>query len=158
MGRPIETYLADHLAGADAALDLVHALSEEHSGALAQFFQDLHTEIAEDRTQLEELMQRLGVERSRLRSAGARLAEKFGRLKLTGDDQRGGAFRLLEALDTLQSGIEGKRALWRALAAAAETDPRLALVDYRLLAERAESQRDRVDTVRLDAARAALAG
>lgn len=55
-------------------------------------------------------------------------------------------------------GIEGKLALWRALAAAAATAPELVGVDYALLEQRAIEQRASVETVRLDAARVALAG
>lgn len=157
MAPPIETYLTDHLAGADAALDLLAALAEEHESELARFFRDLHSEVAADRAQLEQLIADLGFERSRLRSAGARLAGKLTRPKLTGGDDRDGAFHRLEALDALQTGIEGKRALWLALSAAAEHDPRLARLDYAGLAERAAAQRERVNARRPEAARAALA-
>jgi hypothetical protein len=49
-------------------------------------------------------------------------------------------------------GIEGKRALWRALAAAAEVSPAFQVADYERLTQRAEEQRQRVETVRLEAA------
>jgi hypothetical protein len=168
MANPLEVYLADHLAGAEAALDLLDQLAQEHEGDLQHFFRLLHTEITADREELERLMHRFGFERSRLRSTGARLAGRLAQVKLVGDDSRAGAFRRLEALDMLQGGIEGKRALWRAMQAAAERDrslavldyaaldPALAVLDYDRLAARAEAQRERVDAVRLDAARAAL--
>ncbi|HSF43371.1 MAG TPA: hypothetical protein VLT87_26460, partial [Thermoanaerobaculia bacterium] len=63
---------------------------------------------------------------------------------------------LLEALDALSLGIEGKKILWRALAAAAEDAPALQGVDYEGLTRRAEEQRRRVEALRLDAARRAL--
>jgi ferritin-like metal-binding protein YciE len=74
----------------------------------------------------------------------------------TVDDSAEGALRLLEVSEAVALGIEGKRALWGALAAAAEAAPALQVADYARLARRAEEQRQRVETVRLGAARAAF--
>jgi hypothetical protein len=63
-----------------------------------------------------------------------------------------GALRLLEVSEAVALGIEGKRALWRALAAAAEVSPAFQVADYERLTQRAEEQRQRVETVRLEAA------
>jgi hypothetical protein len=68
--------------------------------------------------------------------------------------QRGSA-GLLEVLDTVSTGIEGKRLLWLTLSAAAVPGPSAA--DYERLVQRAEEQRRRVETLRLDAAKLALA-
>ena len=157
MATPLETYLTDHLTGADAALDLLAKLGRDHEGELGRFFSSLHGEIEGERQQLESLMNRFGYGRSTIRSAGARLAEKFSRVKLTGNDERGGALHLLEALDMLQSAIQGKRGLWRALGAAATIDPQLAVLDYGGLVELASDQLNRLDAVRVQTAPAALA-
>lgn len=61
-----------------------------------------------------------------------------------------------EALEFLEIGIHGKWALWRALAAVAPSDPRLAGYDFDGLAARAQKQHDRVDQCRLELAHAAL--
>ena len=63
---------------------------------------------------------------------------------------------LCEGLEALLVGIEGKRALWRALAIASEEVHELDGVDYDHLAQRAQEQHDRVEVLRLDAAKAAL--
>ena len=89
-------------------------------------------------------------------AATGRVAEKVGRLKLRLDDKAGGDFRLLEAVELVATGVEGKRSLWRALAAASELVPDLAGPDYARLEARAVEQRERVEPVRLDAAQAAL--
>lgn len=158
MAGALETYLTDHLAGADAAVDMLEKLADENDGELRRFFRELHDEVRADREQLEAVIEHFGFERGALRSAGARLAEKVSRAKLSGlrGGSAGGALHRLEALDGLQSGIEGKRALWRALDAAALIDPELAVADYAALAARAERQRERVDAVRLETARVAL--
>ena len=109
-----------------------------------------------DRHTLKALMDRLEVGESRMRKAAGWLGEKVTELKLRLDDPAGGALRLLESMEALSLGIEGKRSLWRALAAAAEDAPALQGVDYEGLTRRAEEQRLRVEALRLEAARRAL--
>lgn len=153
----IATYLNDHLAGSVAALELLEHLEAAHANtALERFFAELRTDIAADRQELETLMDRLNISQSRTRQAAAWISGKITELQLRFDDPEGGALRLLEALDILASGIEGKRALWMALAAAAEKASRLRANDYERLIKRAADQRERVEEVRLDAARASL--
>lgn len=150
----IATYLNDHLAGSGAALELLEHLEAEHSGAtLGRFLAELRADIAADRQELKSLMGRLGVAESRTRKVSAWLAEKVAELKLRLDDSAGGDLRLFESLEALSLGIEGKRALWLALAAAAEDAPTLQVLDYNRLARRAEEQRGRVEAMRLEAAR-----
>jgi hypothetical protein len=64
---------------------------------------------------------------------------------------RRGAFGTFEAL-----GILGKLALWRALAAIAESDARLPGVDFEHLMARAERQHARAEELRLQAVRGAF--
>jgi hypothetical protein len=153
----IATYLNDHLAGADAALELLEFIKAEQSGMpMEQLIAELRADITADRQELEVLMVRLNVSRSRARKATAWIGEKVTELKLHLDDPAGGPLRLLEALEALALGIHGKRALWQALAAAAADAPALRLTDYERLAERAEAQRGMVEAARLVAAREAL--
>ncbi len=102
-------------------------------------------------------MTRLSVPTGTVRAAAAWVAEKAGRLKLRLDDKAGGDFRLLEAVELVATGVEGKRSRWRALAAASELVPDPAGPGYARLELRAVEQRERVEPVRLDAARAARA-
>ena len=151
------TYLNDHLAGSVAALDLLDHLAQQHAGTdLADFFVQLHADITADRDELTALMARLNVPSSRVRKAVAWVAEKFARLKMRLDDPDDGPLRLLESLEAVAVGIEGTRALWRALGAASELAPSLRGPNYARLERRAEEQRDRLEPLRLDAARAAL--
>lgn len=153
----VATYLNDHLAGSVAAIDLLAHLQDVHGGhGPDRFLAALRTDIEADRQELERLMDRLGVAESRTRKAGAWLSEKVSHLQLRLDDPAAGSLHLLEAFDALATGIEGKRSLWRALAAAAEEAPSLQGPDYARLEQRAEDQRVRLETVRLEAARAAL--
>ena len=98
----------------------------------------------------------LGIARSRPKMAAAWAAEKVGRLKLNGELTRYSPLSRLLELEGLAVGIEGKRALWLALEATADSGEPVEGFDFRALAERAESQRQRLETHRLAAASAAL--
>jgi hypothetical protein len=155
--KPISTYLNDHLAGATAALQLLEYLEAAHDGTPRErFFVELRADVAADRQELEVLMAGLHVSQSRTRKATSWLAEKVTELKLRLDDPAGGTLRIFEAIEAVAVGIDGKRALWQALAAAAEDAPGLRLVDFERLTQRAEEQRRRVEGIRLEAAKAAL--
>ncbi|MDX6304752.1 MAG: hypothetical protein QOI77_1721 [Blastocatellia bacterium] len=153
----IATYLNDHLAGSVVALELLEHLEKTHSGSpLEDFFRRLHADISSDRADLQALMARLDISESRTRKASAWLAEKMTEVKLRLDDPQAGSLRLLESLEALSLGIEGKRSLWLALASAAERSTTLKIMDYRHMEHRASEQRDRVEQVRIDTARKAL--
>ena len=153
----IATYLNDHLAGSVVALELLEHLESTHSdNELSAFFRQLRTDIAADRDELQGLMERLDIGESRTRKASAWLAGKVTELKLKFDDPQEGDLRLFESLEALSLGIEGKRSLWTALAAASEVSPSLRIIDYERLTQRAEEQRDRVEKLRIDTAKKAL--
>jgi hypothetical protein len=135
--KDIATYLNDHLAGATVALELLEHLEAAHAGTgVGQLAAELRADVATDRQELEKLMSRLHVAESRTRKVMAWLTEKVTETKLRLEDPAGGALRLLEALEVLSLGIEGKRSLWRALAAAAKDSPALQVTDYEALMRR----------------------
>jgi hypothetical protein len=153
----LTTYLNDHLAGSVGALELLDHLNATHSEtALGTFFKQLSSDIAADRDELQGLMERLEISESRTRKASAWLAEKMTELKLGFDDSKNGLLRLFESLEALSLGIEGKRSLWTALIAAAEESPSLRILDYERLKQRAQEQRDRVESLRIETAKKAL--
>jgi hypothetical protein len=97
-------------------------------------------------------MDRLGVTVSPTRKAGAWVATKLTEFKLAIDDPTDGALRVLESLEVLTMGIDGKGALWHALAASRHHFPELDAIDFDRLIERAEEQGTRVEHARLQAA------
>jgi hypothetical protein len=153
----LATYLNDHLAGAVAAIELLGHLAAAQAGtALEPVLAEVRAEVAADRQELEALMARLQIAQSRPRQATAWLAEKTTQLKLLVDDLSGGPLRLLEGLEAVAIGIEGKQALWRSLATVAAEIADLQGVDYERLQQRGEEQRQRVEVMRLEAAKTAL--
>ena len=150
----LPTYLNDHLAGSVGALELLDRLIETYKGKpLEQFFYDLRNEIDQDQDILEDLIEKIGKEESAVRKAGAWVAEKFSRAKIRLSDSEEGQMGLFNALEGLVLGINGKRGLWTALAAAADTMPQLRELDYGRLIKRAANQGDRVEAKRLEVAR-----
>jgi hypothetical protein len=154
-GDALVTYLRDHLAGAAAAVDLLEMLRDQHAGEpLGEFAAEILADVEADRAALTAVAQRVGGEPGVLKDATAWIGAKVARLKL--GRQVAGSLGTFEALETLGLGILGKLALWRALVLVAPSDPRLAGLDFGWLATRAETQYDRVEERRLEAARSAL--
>ena len=149
-------YLNDHLAGSLTAVEILDHLEAEASDLMPDLGA-LKSEIAADRDQLKALMERLGISESRVRKVTSWIAEQVTEAKFEVDDETQGTLRRLERLEALAVGIDGKSALWRALNAAAEVAPELRGMDYEHLTERAQKQRSRVEILRLQAARLALA-
>lgn len=148
-------YLNDHLAGSVLAVEMMERTIEEDRGTpFRAFLSDLAREIKEDQDVLRGVLEKLEVGESPMRKAGAWLAEKVGRLKMS--DTREGALGRLEMLETLALGIQGKLKLWLVLERLAPGRLELAGVDYRKLQARAREQHDRVEALRLEAAVEAL--
>jgi len=151
----LTTYLNDHLAGAVMAIQVIAQLAEE-APDLAPVLIETKADIEADRLELVQLMKRLDIPESRARKAGAWLLEQVAEAKFEMDDQSSGLLGRLERLEALVLGIEGKLKLWRALEAAASTDSGLAFLNFRYLADRAQEQRDRIESLRIQTARSAL--
>src|SRR3712207_9335676 len=80
----LAVYLNDHLGGSIAGRDLAKKLVENNPGTeLASFMQELLSEIEADRTTLEDLMDRLGIEKSTLKQAGGWMTERLSRLRFS---------------------------------------------------------------------------
>ncbi|MGI8959307.1 MAG: hypothetical protein ACR2IV_06040 [Bryobacteraceae bacterium] len=151
---PLVTYLEDHLAVAAYAIDLLGAIRDQHTDEpLGQFAVGMLVEVEADNGVLKELAEQIGTGSSGLKGLAA-WAEKVSRLKL----KRGASDGLgtFEALEFLALGIQGKLALWRALAVAGPADARLNHLDFDHLAARAETQHAQVEERRLEAARTVL--
>jgi hypothetical protein len=91
-----------------------------------------------------------------VKTAAAWAGEKLGRLKLNGQLTGYSPLSRLLELEALVAGLEGKRSLWSALARVRDADRRLDAFDLEALAERARSQRERLEPYRLAAAAEAL--
>jgi hypothetical protein len=156
MSTLLATYLQDHHAGATAGLELARrtaGANEENS--YGPELAAIAAEIAEDRVELERVMEDLGVNPHFLKDRGAWLVEKAGRLKPNGHWLSYSPLSRLLELEGLVIGVTGKLALWESLRTTLGES--IEGTDFELLAERARDQRDRLEALRLRAASEALA-
>jgi len=149
-------YLNDHLAGATVGVELSRRLrgSNEGDAQLGEPLAEICAEIEADRATLEEVMRALGIDRSRLKPAGAWVAEKLGRLKLNGQLRGYSPLSRLVELEALCIGITGKTQMWNALAHTLDGE-KLGF-DFGALAKRAQGQFERTRQLQLLAATRAL--
>jgi hypothetical protein len=156
MSENLGTYLNDHMAGSVLALELLDHLIDLPEAPDRKLLTQLRTEIQEDQEVLRQLLGSVGTGESTARKAAAWLTEKLGRVKLRLDESGSGELRMLEELETLALGIQGKLALWRSLATLGDAVPPLKTLDLARLQARALEQFERVDRLRLQAARRGL--
>jgi hypothetical protein len=113
--KALATYLRDHLAGADTAIQMVQGLGNAYGGGPeGALFESLYEQFREDRGVVEGILAELGyTSRSVKRLAG----------RATGSALRavaGGALgdlSLFRTLEALAIGVQGKRCLWLAVQA-----------------------------------------
>jgi hypothetical protein len=154
--RMLGIYLNDHLAGSVVGGNLARRIAHENrDNEYGRAVTQIAAEIDEDRTQLEGVMERLGVRKKQVRLGMAWVAEKAMRLKPNGKLIGYSPLSRVTELEGLTMGITGKLELWRSLEAVRDGSA-LSDVDLEKLIARAESQRDRVEDLRIKAAREAL--
>jgi hypothetical protein len=148
-------YLNDHYAASVGGVQLARRVAGSNRGtSYGDVLVALAGEIDEDREALQLIMQRLGIRPDRAKAGLAWGAEKLGRLKPNGQLTGYSPLSRLEELEILSLGVEGKLALWRALERAG--NPGIPEAELHVLIERARSQRERLERLRLDAAAEAL--
>jgi hypothetical protein len=155
MSDSLVTYLDDHLGGAQVAIEILEAMSEQHDDErFREFANVLLPEIQADDQTLRSIAKKVGGGSSAVKKAGGWLLEKFVRLKLghTGSTD----FELFESMELLALGIHGKLCLWKALRAASCLNSRLREYDFAELIRRAEQQYENVESQRLDLAQTVL--
>jgi len=148
-------YLNDHLAGSVVGIGLARRARASNEGTdLGRALAEVCAEIEADQATLRRLMEHLEVAESRVKPAGAWLAEKLGRLKLNGQVRGYSPLSRVVELEGLCTGVTGKRALWKAMERTFGS--RLSGFDFTALAARADSQCRRLEAHRLDAAQEAF--
>ena len=152
----LATYLNDHLGAATAGVELARRAARQNEGTeLGGFLSELVAQVEADRATLEAIMAELAVKPDRAKVAAGWAAEKVGRLKPNAQLRGYSPLSPLVELEGLLVGVQGKLAMWRALAEVADAigldRPRM-----EALAVRAEGQQADLERHRLDVARTAL--
>jgi hypothetical protein len=149
-------YLNDHLSGATAGSELADRVAAENEdGEFGKALGELATEIRRDREELLGIMRELEIPVDHVKLAVGWTAEKVSRLKPNGRVFGYSPLSRLLELEALAAGIRGKRALWRALRAAAVPGVDTGRLDASL--ERAARQLRTVDRLHARAAELAMA-
>jgi hypothetical protein len=149
-------YLNDHLAGATAGTELADRVASENADSeFGKPLAELAAEIGRDREELLAIMRELDVQVDHVKLAVGWTAEKLARFKPNGRVFGYSPLSRLLELEGLATGIRGKRALWRALKAAALPGIEPERLDT--LLERAARQLRTVDRLHGRAADLALA-
>jgi len=148
------TYLNDHLAGANAGVEMTRRLHERAgAGPDAATLGRLAEEIEHDRNELRQLIEQLGHGGHPMKKAAGWFVGKVHRLAVTkllsGDEH----LSMLLEVEALALGIAGKRMLWQALLAVAPAYPELVEADLIRLAARAREQHGQIETIHLAAVR-----
>jgi hypothetical protein len=153
----LRIYLRDHLAAAVGGAALARRTLESNRGTLFESdLERLAANVEEDRQTLARIMGRMAITPSFPKQAAVWSLEKLSRLKLNGRMVKYSPLSRLVELEVLESGIDGKRAMWTALAQVAGGHMHLDIVELRRLEKRAVDQRKLVEAMRLQAARLAL--
>ena len=106
----LAAYLREHLAGSDAAIEVVERLRLTHAGSQeGRLFASLFDEFREEREVVRLLLEQIGASPLPLR----RLAGQAGGPALV--DAAAGELSLFRTLERLAIGVQRKRCLWRAL-------------------------------------------
>jgi hypothetical protein len=149
--RYLSIYLNDHLAGSTAGVEMARrARGANEDNEFGAPLATICAEIEEDRATLEEVMDDLGIGRSRYKPALAWLGEKAGRLKPNGHLRTSSPLGRVVDLEVLLLGITGKIRLWTLLGDLLEGET---AVDPPTLIARAEHQRATVEDLQARAAR-----
>jgi hypothetical protein len=153
------TYLNDHLAGSIVGGALARRITRQNSdNEYGRETAEIAEQIKQDQRELRRIMARLDVRQKRLRLGVAWAVEKVTRLKPNGRLVGYSPLSRVLELEGLVMGITGKLELWRTLDQIEGAYPALDEAQVRQLIGRAESQRDRVEDLRLNAVSEALNG
>jgi len=153
----LRIYLNDHRAAARAGLALANRCLERNRGTgLGQDLAVVVGEIDDDLSTLERVASALDIPADPLKNAAARAGEVVARLKLNGAVRQYSPLSRLLELESLLAGIDAKRSLWLSLQTSLPNG--VAGVDFRLLADRAGGQRDRLAPHHREAAALAFRG
>jgi hypothetical protein len=157
MDHDLQRYLNDHLAGSAGAIRLIENLADRQDDpAEADFFRSLKANVEADRAQLRDLLERAGLEESVALQVAGKLTASASNLKLKWEGMEPGELGMLEALEMLALGIQGKRMLWAMLGELAPALPEWQGIPFAELELEAIKQRDAVEERRIRHGRESL--
>lgn len=153
----LQIYLNDHRAGAAAGLAVGQRLAASNRGTeLGTVVEVIVAEIEADARALDTIVEHFGLQPNPVKRTVALVAERLGRFKLNGQVTGYSPLSRLLEIEGLMAGIDLKRSLCASLRAVVAHE-RVGDIDLAELAERADSQRERLLPFHQAAAAQALA-
>lgn len=143
----LQDYLNHHLLGAKSGIRLFQAAADTWGGTEhEQEFRDLSREVTEEKEELEQLIDRLGLRQSIVENALGLAAGAAGRLNPVNITRSKSEGMTQVEMDILQSALQGKAGMYAVLAKLAERFPNAGLDGQRMkdLYQQAQDQQARV--------------
>ncbi|MFF3788202.1 hypothetical protein [Streptomyces sp. NPDC001933] len=141
LSDPLSIYLNDHVTGAFGGAALARRMADTHPDSRrAAELRQLARDVEQDRDDLVQIMKSLAVPVRHYRTWLGLAGERIARLKPNGNLRHRSPLSDLIELESMRIGVEGKTALWQALRAIADNDPRLDRDDLDQLIQRAAEQ------------------
>lgn len=143
----LQDYLNHHLLGSRSGVRLFQAAAQTwHGTEYEQQFQDLSDEVTAEQDELQQLIERLGLEQSAVENALGKAAEVAGRLNPVNITRSKTEGMTQVEMDILQSALQGKAGMYAVLATLAERFPDAGLDRQRMqdLYQQAQDQQARV--------------
>jgi hypothetical protein len=145
----LRLYLDDHRAGAAGGVALARRMLKENpDNYLTATLRQLTDEIQRDREVLDDVIGRLGHSPNRAKMAMGAAGAWMARLKANGYIRKYSPLSRLEEFEMLSAGIMAKASLWENCVLSLAGRPEFAGVDFDALCQRAESQRERLESHR----------
>jgi hypothetical protein len=148
----LSIYLNDHYAASLAGHEVAMRSASSNEGTeFGDHLRALVAEIEEERSELERIMESIGVRIDRLKTTAAWTAEKVGRLKLNGRLREYSPLSRVIELESLSAGIDAKLGMWKALVRLQELGEPIAGDHLSELIEQAEAQHSLVEELHMKA-------
>jgi hypothetical protein len=147
-------YLADHLAGASEAAQLIEReLERKPAGELGQFLSEALEQLRHDQQVLKGILEKRGEPDIPIKLPNDGPLSRLRRFQINEATTLEG----LQALEFLVLGIHSRTLLWGALEEVARVNPELQALDFAWLKQQAEAHYRRAERLRLGAACATFA-
>lgn len=157
MKNSLEPYLNHHLTGSAGALVLLdEIISRQELPEEIRYFKTLRDEVKGEQDFLRGLLESAHLEVSKILEYADAVTARGSRTGLALQGISKDELGLLDALEVLALGFQGKRLLWKALEAAAPSIPAWRNIDFKTLERAAVRQRDGVEKRRMAFVRKAL--
>ncbi len=150
--KTMSTYLEDHLTGATLVIELVDRRRKRDD--VEAWMHEFHAQLLSSRRIVQSLADQFSTGASHIKQAAGWAAEKAAQVKLALDGDGNEDLRDLLELETMRTGVEGQKCLWRSLQRL--DDERVGAVDIEAHLRTADEQADTLEQFRLDAAVRAL--